>query len=143
MSSKRILIADNDEELLNLLTFFLAKLGFQVVAVSDGQAALVEARKGGFDLILLDVMMPELDGYHAAAEISALGTDSPPKILIMTSRDLASERGIAVTSGADAVIQKPFKLADIKAKIETLLPSPIYSQQMSDMTAMGPGSLNR
>ncbi len=66
-------------------------------------------------------MMPELDGYHVASEISAKMGSARPRILIMTSRDLAAEHGIAVMSGADASIQKPFKLADVKVKIEALL----------------------
>lgn len=121
MSSKRILIADNDEELRDLLAFFLRKMGFEVVAVDNGQSALEETGNGEFVLVILDVMMPELDGYHVAAELSAKMGSSRPKILIMTSRDLNAEHGIAVMSGADASIQKPFKLADVKLKIEALL----------------------
>lgn len=121
MGSKNILIADNDEELRSLLAFFIAKMGFRVAVVNNGKSAVEEAQKGDFELVMLDVMMPELDGYHTAAEISEKMGNSRPKILIMTSRDLKTEHGIALMSGADASIQKPFKLSEVKTKIESIL----------------------
>ena len=121
MGPKKILIADDDADIRDLLAIFLRKSGFEVVEVDEGRSAVSEALKGGFELILMDVMMPGIDGYHAAAEISEKMGSFRPKILIMTSRNLDVEQGIVVLSGADASIQKPFKLEDVKAKIETLL----------------------
>ena len=71
--------------------------------------------------MLLDVMMPYIDGYHVASEISSRqGTDAP-KIIIMTSRDVASEKGIAMLSGASEVVQKPFSLDELDAKVKSAL----------------------
>ena len=66
-------------------------------------------------------MMPYIDGYHVASEISSRLGSEAPKIIIMTSRDVASERGIALLSGASDVVQKPFTLDELEAKIKAAL----------------------
>lgn len=121
MEPKRILLADDDEDLRGLLSFFLRKQGFEVVAVGDGREALVTVEKEKFDLALLDVMMPGIDGYHVAQQLCERMGASRPKIVLMTSRNLEVEKGVALMSGADAAIQKPFKLPDVKAKIDAVL----------------------
>jgi CheY-like chemotaxis protein len=123
MSAKRILLADDEEEIRDILQVFLAKRGFEVVCVGTGREAVTEAVRGRFDLILMDVMMPEMDGYHAAAAISERLGAERPKIVIMSSRNVETEKGIAVLSGAEGTLQKPFKLADVKTKIDELLGS--------------------
>ena len=123
MGPKRILLADDDAELRELLSFFLRKHGFEVVPVTNGREALAAAQEAPFDLALLDVMMPEIDGYHAAQRLSDLMGASRPKILLITSRDVQAEKGIALMSGADGSVQKPFKLADVLSAIRTILAS--------------------
>ncbi|OGR76544.1 MAG: hypothetical protein A2X32_12265 [Elusimicrobia bacterium GWC2_64_44] len=120
-SGKRILIADDDPDLIDLLESFFTGQGYAVTAKVNGKDALQAAEEGKFDLVLLDVMMPYIDGYHVASEISSrLGTEAP-KIIIMTSRDTASEKGIAMLSGANEVVQKPFSLEDIESKVKAVL----------------------
>ena len=119
-SGKRILIADDDPDILDLLESFFKKKGFAVTAVVNGKDALQSAETGEFDIVLLDVMMPYIDGYHVAQEISSKAA-RPPKIIIMTSRDVAGERGIALLSGASDAVQKPFTLEELERKIEKAL----------------------
>ncbi|HCC48831.1 MAG TPA: hypothetical protein DEQ38_12055 [Elusimicrobia bacterium] len=120
-SRKRILIADDDPDLIDLLESFFRGQGYDVTAKVNGKDALQAAETEKFDLVLLDVMMPYIDGYHVASEISSrLGTEAP-KIIIMTSRDTASEKGIALLSGANDVVQKPFSLEDIESKVKAAL----------------------
>ena len=122
-SRKRILIADDDPDIIDLLESYLKRAGFEVTIRVNGKDALQAAEAGKFDLVLLDVMMPYIDGYHVASEISSrLGTDAP-KIIIMTSRDTASEKGIALLSGACEVVQKPFSLDELDAKLKAALGS--------------------
>jgi len=122
MASKRILLADDDSELRNLLKFYLAKQGYEVTVCVDGAEALSAIERGGaFDLLLSDVMMPGMDGYHLAQAVNEKLGAACPKILLMTSRDIDREKGLAVVSGSDATIQKPFKLADLRARISMLL----------------------
>ncbi|HAT71886.1 MAG TPA: hypothetical protein DCS63_03625 [Elusimicrobia bacterium] len=120
-SGKRILIADDDPDIIDLLEAYFRRAGYIVTATVNGKEALQKAEVEKFDLVLLDVMMPYIDGYHVASEISSrLGTDAP-KIIIMTSRDVASERGIALLSGASDAVQKPFSLDELDAKVKAAL----------------------
>jgi len=120
-SGKRILIADDDPDIIDLLETYFKRLGFYVTAKVNGKEALQAAETEKFDLVLLDVMMPYIDGYHVASEItSRLGVEAP-KIIIMTSRDVTSERGIALLSGASDAVQKPFSLEELDAKVKAAL----------------------
>jgi len=120
-SGKRLLIADDDPDLIDLLESFFRGEGYEVTAKVNGKDALQAAESDKFDLVLLDVMMPYIDGYHVASEISSRLGSEAPKIIIMTSRDTASEKGIALLSGANDVIQKPFSLDDVNAKVKAAL----------------------
>lgn len=120
-SGKRILIADDDPDIIDLLESYFKRAGFEVTAKINGKDALQAAETGKYDMVLLDVMMPYIDGYHVASEISSrLGAEAP-KIIIMTSRDVSSEKGIALLSGAMDVLQKPFTLEELDAKIKAAL----------------------
>jgi DNA-binding response OmpR family regulator len=121
---KRILVADDDPDLLDLLKMDLAYQGYEVVAAANGKDALQMAMTESLDLVLLDVMMPYIDGYHVAYELTnKLGTKAP-KILIMTSRDTVKEKGIALMSGATEVLQKPFEMAKLHERIKAVLDKP-------------------
>lgn len=120
-SGKRILIADDDPDIIDLLESYFKRAGFIVTAKINGKDALQAAEAEKFDLVLLDVMMPYIDGYHVASEISSRMGSEAPKIIIMTSRDVSSEKGIALLSGAMDVVQKPFTLDELDAKIKAAL----------------------
>ena len=115
------MIADDDPDIVDLLESYYRKKGCDVTVVVNGKDALQKMETGKFDLVLMDVMMPYIDGYHVTYEVtSKFGADAP-KIIIMTSRDVASERGIAMLSGAQEVVQKPFTLDELDKKVEALL----------------------
>ncbi|OIO05476.1 MAG: hypothetical protein AUJ52_13685 [Elusimicrobia bacterium CG1_02_63_36] len=121
---KRILVADDDPDLLELLKMDLGFQGYEVLAAQNGKEALELATKEKVDLVLLDVMMPYIDGYHVASELSAKMGSKVPKIVIMTSRDTVREKGIAMMSGAISVLQKPFEMKALHDKIEEILEKP-------------------
>ncbi len=120
-SEKRILVVEDDPELGDLLEFSLKEKGYEVHRAVTGRQALTKAEELRFDLILLDVMLPEIDGYHVAQAVSQKAVGDVPKILIMTSRDLAREKGIALMSGATAAIQKPFSVQKLAEEVARLL----------------------
>lgn len=132
MGRKRVLLAEDDEELSGLLEFYLRKQDCDVTAVQDGKAALTKGRDERFDLIVMDVMMPGLDGYHVAQQLSQALGPACPRILIMTSRDIGKEAGLAMLSGAATTLQKPFKLAEFKAKLAELLADPTIAPGEDD-----------
>lgn len=118
---KRILIADDDTDLNEMLQNFLTSENYEVVSVFNGKDALQKAQTEKFDLILLDVMMPYIDGYHVAYEITNSSLAEIPKIIIMTSRDVSLEKGIGSMSGACEMLQKPFGLDNLLSKIKNTL----------------------
>ncbi|MDQ7772354.1 MAG: response regulator [Elusimicrobiales bacterium] len=118
---KRILIADDDPDLADLLESYFGGQGYQVEVVTNGKDAVQRLQEEKFDLALLDVMMPYMDGYHVANEVTGRLGQSAPKIIIMTSRDIASEKGIAFLSGASDTVQKPFALEEMDNKVKALL----------------------
>lgn len=119
-----ILVADDDPDLLELLKMDLSFQGYEVVAATNGKEALDMATAQKVDLVLLDVMMPYIDGYHVAAELSAKMGRNVPKIMIMTSRDTVREKGIALMSGAVSVLQKPFEMKVLHDRIKEILEKP-------------------
>jgi two-component system alkaline phosphatase synthesis response regulator PhoP len=118
---KRILVADDDPDLLDLLQMDLAHQGYEILTAPNGKDALQIAMAEKIDLILLDVMMPYIDGYHVAYEVTNKLGPRAPHIIIMTSRDTTRERGIALMSGAHEVIQKPFEMATLHERVVAAL----------------------
>ena len=118
---KRILIADDDPDFVELLQLDLTQKGYEVRTTGNGKDTLQAALAEKFDLVLLDVMMPYIDGYHVACELSARLGARAPYIIIMTSRDAKREKGIALMSGAQEALQKPFELSYLHERVETAL----------------------
>ncbi|GAB4032630.1 MAG: hypothetical protein Fur0012_11390 [Elusimicrobiota bacterium] len=116
---KRIMVAEDDPDLIDLVCDFLRTEGYEVISVNNGKDAVSRALSEKFDLVLLDVMMPYVDGYHVAYEIN--NSDNPPKIIIMTSRDVQLEKSIGALSGAADMIQKPFELEDLSSRVKKAL----------------------
>jgi two-component system response regulator MprA len=123
-TKKRILVADDDPDLLDLLKMDLAYQGYEVLSASNGKEALQTALNETLDLVLLDVMMPYIDGYHVAYELTNKLGAKAPRIMIMTSRDTVKEKGIALMSGATEVLQKPFEMAKLHERIAAVLAKP-------------------
>jgi DNA-binding response OmpR family regulator len=122
---KRILVADDDPDLLDLLKMDLGFQGYTVLVAANGKDALQMAMTEPLDLVLLDVMMPYIDGYHVAYELTNKLGSKAPRIVIMTSRDTVKEKGIALMSGAMEVLQKPFEMAKLHERLTAILAKPL------------------
>ncbi|HVC08486.1 MAG TPA: response regulator [Elusimicrobiota bacterium] len=118
---KRILVADDDPDLLELLQTYLTHQGYDVIAAAKGKDALNLALSESVDLIMLDVMMPYIDGYHVAYEVSNKLGDKAPRIVIVTSRNTSREQGIALMSGAYEIIQKPFDMNQLSTRVAQII----------------------
>jgi CheY-like chemotaxis protein len=117
--SKRVLLVDDDEDILRLVARVLEADGYDVVTTTDGEAALAECEKAPFALILLDLMMPKMDGETFLARLRArFGTEAPPFVVLSASSQRAD---IARAHGAIGTLEKPFELEDVRELVETLL----------------------
>jgi len=114
----RILVVDDEKVMVKGLKFNLEHEGYQVECAYDGAAAVELAREGQFDLIILDLMMPEIDGLEACMRIREF---SNVPIIMLTARGEDTDKIIGFECGADDYITKPFNLLELKARIRAML----------------------
>ncbi|MDJ0792407.1 MAG: response regulator [Acidimicrobiia bacterium] len=131
--SERILVVDDDPDILQFVRLNLELDGFQVDLAGGGKEALERAADSPPDLMLLDVMMPEIDGLTVLRRLrSDPGTSSIP-VIVLTARSLAEDRVKGLDLGADDYITKPFDLEELIARVRTVLRR---SQQMRDLSPL-------
>lgn len=123
MDAKRILVAEDEPGYLDLIDVLLRTAGYQVTPLADGAKALESALASPPHLVITDVRIPGLDGYHFAQSLGEKLGPAVPKIIVMTSRDTTApaEKQAAAFSGADAVVQKPFKTDELLKVVRRLL----------------------
>ena len=114
----KILVVDDERLLVKGIKFNLENEGYQVETAFDGLAAVELARNGGFDLIILDLMMPEIDGLEACMRIREF---SNVPIIMLTARSEDTDKIIGFECGADDYITKPFNILELKARIRAML----------------------
>jgi len=114
----RILVVDDEVAMRVALVESLRSEGYQVAAAKDGEEALETALTQEFDLVLLDVMMPKIDGYSACAEMRKRGLKAP--VLMLTARGMVDDRVKGLDSGADDYLVKPFSLKELLARVRAL-----------------------
>jgi two-component system response regulator MprA len=115
----RILVVDDDRSVRESLRRSLAFNGYQVELATDGQAALDAVLAQRPDAMVLDVMMPRLDGLEVCRRMRAAGDELP--ILVLTARDAVSDRVAGLDAGADDYLPKPFALEELLARLRALL----------------------
>jgi len=121
MGKKRILIVDDEEDILKVLRFRLEANNYEVLSASDGQEGLNKARSEKPDLIILDLMLPKLDGYKVCRMLKFDENYKTIPIILFTARAQASDKELGMEMGANAYIPKPFEPAILLGKIQELL----------------------
>ncbi|HEX3806101.1 MAG TPA: response regulator [Gaiellaceae bacterium] len=116
-----VLCADDDEDILSLVTLRLERAGFDVAKVGDGDAALAAARELRPAVAVLDVMMPRLTGLEVLAELRADPSFAELKVILLSARVQESDVERGLDAGADAYLAKPFKAQELVAAVEELL----------------------
>ena len=114
----KILVVDDEPVIVKGIKFNLEREGYQVETGYDGEQAVELAREGGFDLIILDLMMPKIDGLQACARIREF-SDVP--VIMLTARSEDTDKIIGFEYGADDYVTKPFNIMELKARIRALL----------------------
>jgi DNA-binding response OmpR family regulator len=116
--SERILLIDDDERLAAMLGEYLSGFGLQVVAKPDAASGMAALRAGVFDAVLLDVMLPDRDGFELCRELRA-ASDVP--ILMLTARGDETDRIVGLELGADDYLPKPFNPRELLARLRAVL----------------------
>ena len=114
----KILIVDDEPRMRELIREHLQYSGYICEEAADGTAALTQLSGGAFDLVILDLMMPELDGLQACMEIRAFST---VPIIMLTARPSEMDKGAGLDAGADDYVTKPFSLEEVVARIRAIL----------------------
>ena len=118
MSAATILLVDDEESVQRLLTFPLEREGFRVVQARDGQEALDRFSSEKVDLVVLDVMLPKLDGLEVCRRLRA---ESIVPIIMLTARDEEVDKVLGLELGADDYITKPFSIREFRSRVRALL----------------------
>ena len=119
--AKRVLVVDDEPNIVMSLRFLMEREGFQVEVAASGEAAVAALDRQPADLVLLDVMMPELDGFEVCQRIRANPAWRDTKIVMLTAKGREVERDKGMALGADAYVTKPFSTRDLVAKVKQML----------------------
>ncbi len=116
---KRLLVVDDDTDIRELLEFDLAQSGYDVDTAKDGSEGLQKALSNDYDLILLDVMMPKINGFDVCKNVRDKKPDIP--ILLLTAKGTITDKTTGFNSGADDYIVKPFDIQEVLLRVRVLL----------------------
>jgi DNA-binding response OmpR family regulator len=120
----KVLVVDDEMDLVRILQFGLQSAGYHVECASDGQEGLKKAREWKPDVILLDLMLPKLDGYKVCRLLKFDERYRQIPIIILSARTQEGDQALALEMGANMFITKPYEFAEIVGHIETLIKSP-------------------
>ena len=115
--AKKILIVDDEKSIVDILEFNLKKEGYDTLKAYDGREGLKLAGEGNPDLILLDIMLPYMDGFQVCKALRDAGNNVP--IIMLTAREEETDKVFGLESGADDYITKPFSMRELLARVKT------------------------
>lgn len=118
----RILVVEDDSQNLYLVTYLLENAGYEVVAARDGEEAVSMAQNAGPDLILMDMLLPRLDGYEATRQIRQLPAGAEVPIVALTAYSMKGDRAKVIETGCDGYIPKPIEPSSFVREVEAYLP---------------------
>ncbi len=137
--NKRLLIVDDDSEIRELLTFDIAQSGYIVDSAQDGAEGLNKALENNYDLILLDVMMPKMNGYEVCKNIRLAKPNVP--ILLLTAKGTIEDKTQGFNCGADDYLIKPFEIQEVLLRIRALLRRGETSQNRNTKEVLRAGDI--
>jgi len=118
VQAPRILLVDDEQSVQKLLAYPLRKEGYEVVAALDGAEALERIRNGSFDLVVLDLMLPKVDGFDVCRQIRARST---VPIIMLTAKTEEIDKVLGLELGADDYITKPFSVREFRSRVKAVL----------------------
>ncbi|HXY55540.1 MAG TPA: response regulator [Nitrospirota bacterium] len=121
MNARKILVVDDEPDLVELVSYNLKKEGFKVFTAPDGEDALEKVRKGQFDLIILDLMLPGIQGVELCRMLRSNPKTEAIPIIMLTARGEVSDRVRGLETGADDYMAKPFSPKELVARVKAIL----------------------
>ncbi len=140
--SQRILVVDDDKQIVRLVRSYLEQAGYQVLTAYDGETALQMVRRERPDLVVLDLMLPDRDGWDITRQVRADPTLAPTPILMLTARVEDVDRILGLELGADDYVAKPFNTREVVARVRAILRRSGPTAPASTLLRVGPLSLD-
>lgn len=119
--NKRVLVVDDEPNIVMSLKFLMKREGFEVAVARNGREAIDALEETPPDLMLLDVMLPEYDGYQVCERVRAKESWKDTKIVMLTARGRDTERETGMAAGADAYVTKPFSTRELVSQVKDML----------------------
>ena len=119
----KILVVDDEANVQRLLQYTLKQAGYTVTVASDGQEALTKALDLQPDVVLLDVLMPRIDGYTVCARLRADQRGAAIPVILLTANFITADQEVARQAGADDFVVKPFDPYELMARVKALIPA--------------------
>ncbi len=129
-SALRVLVVDDEEPIVELLSMALRYEGWQVRTAHTGMAAVRAAREFAPDAVVLDIMLPDLDGLEVLRKLRKIDESTP--VLFLTARDAVEDRVVGLTAGGDDYVTKPFSLEEVVARLRSLMRRTALSSRDAD-----------
>ena len=123
--ARRILIVDDEPNIVLSLEYLMRREGYEVAIAADGEAALAALAEARPDLVILDIMLPKLNGFEVCRRLRSDPRWRELKVLMLTARGRDTEVAKGLDAGADAYVTKPFSTRDLVAQIRDMLRGPV------------------
>ena len=137
MVGRKVLIVEDDRTLLEVLQYNLAREGYDVLTAADGFAGLETARSGKPDLVILDVMLPKMDGYEVCR---ILRQETTVPIMMLTAKTEETDRVVGLEVGADDYVTKPFSMRELMARVRAMLRRTEMMKKEAESSAGAPAA---
>lgn len=121
MANERVLLVDDDKEVVRLMRAYLEQAGYQVLVAFDGQSALASLRQEPVDLLLLDLMLPDMDGFEITREVRREPKTAALPIIMLTARVDDTDKIVGLEMGADDYVTKPYNPREVVARVRARL----------------------
>jgi two-component system, OmpR family, alkaline phosphatase synthesis response regulator PhoP len=138
--AQRILVVDDEESIATLLQFNLEQSGFEVTVASDGEAGLALAKSESFDLLVLDLMLPKMDGLDVCKQLRQQKKMTP--ILMLTAKDDEFDKVLGLELGADDYMTKPFSPREVVARVRAILRRSAHLTAVNENNSTGEHTAN-
>ncbi len=119
--TRRALVVEDDPDIVELVSHYLAKDGWEIEAVANGRVALERIRRGGYRLIVLDIQLPEVDGLALCAAVRRAEASRRAAVIMLTARGDETDRVVGLELGADDYVVKPFSPKELVARVHAVL----------------------
>ncbi len=143
MSNSRILLVEDDPAISEILQHNLEREGYEVIPVADGQSALHRARSWSPDLLILDLMIPVIDGLEVCRQLRSDPRTQEIRVLMLTAKGEETDEVVGFNMGADDYVTKPFRVKPLMERVKAQLRRPAATSAKGDIVAHGGIEMNR